>query len=335
MKNKQQIQVLHVTHNDMDAVGCDIMVRLYCQEKLGIVADSEKIKTCWCNAAEASDIVIKELEQLDKSTLYKLSSVFITDISITCECAKKLEQLSEVYGFTLRLFDHHQTNQLHKEFRWCTVILDSPPISATMILLNEFSEWINVDKYPGIRLFCEKVSRYDTWLWKKSPTDYSEENYSILCKFYGAEAYSRRIVRNHFNTSFTEFDKIILERFKKNRDKDIFAYVNTAKIAFVPDGTLTIAYILYTGEHANSVMEAIYEKYKDVDIVAGIIPQTRQLSFRTNKPFINVAEYAKKNYGGGGHASAAGAMWIDTERYLEILKEYYNYVGKRRDASEL
>ena len=174
------MRILHVTHKDMDAVGCDVIVRIYCKENLGIDASSDEIKTCWCTATGASDTIIKEIEAIRCNAQQRMpTNIFISDISITEECAKMLEKLSEMYGFEVKLFDHHATNKLSEIFPWCKVVLSSPPISATMILRNELLGSIDADKYPGIDEFCDKVSRYDTWMWKKNPRDYSEEDYNM------------------------------------------------------------------------------------------------------------------------------------------------------------
>lgn len=322
------MKILHITHNDLDAVGCDVLVRLYCQGKFGIDAGSDEIKTCWCNPTSASETVIRELDMLRCNGQPLPSAIYISDISVTYECARQLEDLSFTHGFELKLFDHHQTNQLANHFRWCEVVVSDPPVSATMIMFNEFSKYINTGKYNGIRTFCEKISRYDTWLWKKDPVDYSEEDYSILSKFYGVENYSLQIVKNSFNCEFSEFDKMVISRFKEQRDEDVAEYVDESKIAFVRDGDLTIAYTMYNGSYSNAVLEAIYNKYKEVDIVAGLIPVRRQISFRSNKPNINVGAYAKEKYGGGGHPSAAGAIWLAVDLYLEILRSFYENVGK-------
>lgn len=323
------MRILHVTHNDMDAVGCDVIVRIYCKENLGIDPSSDEIKTCWCTATGASDVIIKEIEAIRCNAQQRMpTNIFISDISITEECAKMLEKLSEMYGFEVKLFDHHATNKLSEIFPWCKVVLSSPPISATMILRNELLGSIDADKYPGIDEFCDKVSRYDTWMWKKNPRDYSEEDYNTLCKFYGAASYSKRIVDSGFNFSIENFDKLVVDKFKEKSDADVLKYTNESRLAFVKDGDLMIAYALYSGDFGNAVMEAIYENYPQVDIVANILPASRQISFRTNKQHVNVGEYAKKNYGGGGHPSAAGAMWIEMDIYLECLKTFYENVGK-------
>jgi oligoribonuclease NrnB/cAMP/cGMP phosphodiesterase (DHH superfamily) len=59
----------------------------------------------------------------------------------------------------------------------------------------------------------------------------------------------------------------------------------------------------------------------DIDVVVGIYPKSRKLSFRTNHDDVDVSELAK-SFGGGGHRNIAGAT-LDKENFMRILKVYY------------
>ena len=74
----------------------------------------------------------------------------------------------------------------------------------------------------------------------------------------------------------------------------------------------------------NECMEHVYLNDDDVDIVIGLSPSTRAMSFRSNKEDLNLGRFAKKYFGGGGHPQAAGANDIDTDTFVKWLCKYYD-----------
>ena len=92
-------KIIHITHNDGDAVGCDVLVRL-----MGHLYGYD-VESHFCNVNAASEELNKVLDTFpvnDVNTENAISAVIISDISIDEETLRLQEEFSDIYN--LRIF---------------------------------------------------------------------------------------------------------------------------------------------------------------------------------------------------------------------------------------
>ena len=171
--------IYHITHNDADAIGC------------AIVADCIKgyeTMTLFCSYSSVDEdvrnVLINNSSTQKDGKLIFPDILLISDISaLGDETITFLENYKEAganEGKDVKLvwIDHHASNRRNETLEWCTVISkdsDGTPVSAAKLLYNIYIDEIEdaYKKYLGV--YVESVSRYDTWEWKKHPSNYSEE----------------------------------------------------------------------------------------------------------------------------------------------------------------
>lgn len=330
-------KIIHVTHSDLDAVGCDLVVRAYACMKY------KDVDTHFCNVTSASKVVYSICDSITNNEISIPEIIFITDISITQECAAHLDAVASQMGFKIMLIDHHPTNNIDQFYSWATILSDAPLVSATEIIFNIFSNDFkkffdrnNIQTFELFEKICYDISRYDTWRWKNDPTDYHEEDYNICFHFYGHDKYCKKLFNAVFSNDelFDDVSTAVVENFKNRRENEIYRFfADSNKIWFTNDGNYKIGYLMYNGEFVNNILEEAYTRYPDIDIIAGLVPATRTIQFRSNKSYIDVGKYAKEKYNGGGHKSAAGASFIRIDKYCKLLNSFYTAVeAAKRNA---
>lgn len=331
----EKYRIIHITHSDLDAVGCDLVVRMFASS-LGMNPDMA-VKTYFCNVSGASKKTFEVLNDIKNGNLDHPSYIFITDITITDACAKALDEYASKNDVQLMHVDHHPTDKLNEKFKWSTVLSDEPLISATEIIFgifaNDFKIILNDSGFEKFKLICMDISRYDTWRWKKEPTNYHEENFNILCHFYGLSEYVSILQDVILNKRplYNDTDDLIIRNFKNKREIELNRFIdNPTNIWFTEEDGMKIAYIMYTGDYINDILESVYLKYPEIDMVAGLMPVTRLITYRSNKPSVHCGKYAEKKYGGGGHKTAGGANFIDINTYTSIMNKFYRALENQK-----
>lgn len=332
------MKILHITHNDLDAVGCDLIARLYAR------SIGKDIITKFVNVSVAHKIINECFQMIENNELTDIDEIIISDLSLNEKTGELINNFIVKSHINLVHLDHHASTILDNVYSWCTVNRDTPPISAAMMMFNTYRHIIseNIGKIDTAFVFefIENVSRYDTWMWKRDYRDGTEEWYNILCKFYGPQEYSdilfTNTVNNHVGPNFiSKTDKVIIENYIRKRDEDVKSVISNPNRIYIkkdPETGFTFGYILQSGEYVNSVMEAVYLNYPNIDVVAALFPTTRTISFRSNKDYVDCSKIAIK-YGGGGHKTASGAGFIDIDLFVGILNEFYKGIDKQRKES--
>ena len=342
------MNIIHVTHSDLDAVGCDVMIRVFYSLLKRPKNEETNIETFYCNVSMASKTVWNLLDKIKHGLIETPDVIYITDISITDKCADELDSFCKTNYIGLVHIDHHPTDHLNEKFKWSMVESGEPLKSATLLTYEHFVNTHEVLKETGVFYrnhklifddlyeLAQKISRYDTWMWKKDPKDFTEEYFNICCNFYGLEDYSKKLVDAvmYGDSLLDDTEMVIIQQFLKKREKEINNFIaDPTRIYFKEEGGMKFAYIMHSGEFSNSIMEAVYLNYPEVDIVACFFPITRLLSYRSNKPNVDCGKYASEKFGGGGHKTAAGAQFIDIDVYTSMMNEYYKAVDENKKAA--
>ena len=108
-------KVIHFTHNDADAVGCDYFLRLSLVNFYSLSEIDDIVDTKFCGNDNIDKIIKETLEEYQVTRdLWEVSRIIISDIGPTEETLVLLEEYQEQYKFELLGFDHHPTNVVLK-----------------------------------------------------------------------------------------------------------------------------------------------------------------------------------------------------------------------------
>lgn len=374
-------QIVHITHNDSDALGCALVVDMYrkhsivnfakksyipvhnftvvtsANENIKFLVDTlNSIYTSEETGLEIDSIDIERFEHMVSGLKYNPlgliaipGEIIITDLGIDSDILDKLDDIAKKFNIKLLYVDHHTSNlHNHQRHPWCYVTSTDEngiPRSACRYLLDIFKSK-NIDSsnilsnHNFFERYINDISRYDTWLWKKSPKENPDENHTtiIIDSFGGIhDAYkqiSDMIIHKQEDVmefrNLSGFDSLITASDLKKKSY-IKSYTNKTVYTIgcnldynEPEyASAKFALVILPESYGNDIMENIYtNSERNVDIVVGIYPNSRTLSFRKGpKSKIDLSVFASK-YGGGGHKDAAGAR-LNTKKFLSILNKYY------------
>ena len=305
----EELRIVHVTHNDLDAVGCDVIAEL----ASNVDARINIIETNFTDISEVNDTVNELLDRI-------------------VDTAARLDDITNSNGIELVMLDHHITNHLPEMYEWAQVVVrdGTELVSATWAVYNYFKDVIG-NYYPSLMDFAKSVSRYDTWEWKRNFEDGSEEDLNILFRmFHVTEASSvfvNIIAENNFPVfMMPAYFEDIVEAYKYRREESLTHVVdNTVRTVFYDKNNkaYNVGIIIPHEEFFNAEMTFAYEQQPEMDFIIGLGPRKRTISLRTSKPDVNVGIIAKETFGGGGHAGAAGGQ-PGHPLFIELLTEYYD-----------
>lgn len=378
------MKILHVTHNDVDAVGCAVLVSLR--------YPNDSITTHFCAIGTQDQILTDEITKMNvkgEETVSKYGSdaevtnffydkIIVSDLFILTETYNliqaEIDFLKEKYDFDLDFsgYDHHITNTINEiadDFvvaseRYDTTADKVMPISATRIMYDIYKDNIQIcpdtessEKHKQLdaelKHFCNSISRYDTWVWKKdldvvgvqnrefmlletfilkedTPPIFDDDFYSILCKKYGPNDLYHMILNNIQAAVRGEILSWVYPKefcMVYNLEKEIedkIAKKAIKDVKFITEGEYIVGLYVPKGEFLNTIVDTFYDEYPCVDYWTILRPANKEISFRSNKEDLNVGRLAKRVYGGGGHKSASGVKNADTEKFLDILKVFYD-----------
>lgn len=376
--------LLHVTHNDADAVGCALVVDWYAQQyrfadspldmkdynvnhrflsvkyanyMLNVLTDTLlklKYHIKYDTSFDVNDSTLSEFKEFTWGTDYNDSintifipdTIFITDLSIEPGILDKLEDISKYYNIHVKYVDHHKSSMKNnKKYDWCYVKTcdeNFKPRAACKLFMDLFIK--DKSESKALTNLIEDISRYDTWLWKNEPRENMNEDYTkIIIDTYGNvdDAYESidgllGEIENDLS-DVPEFKAMIMVD-KWRRESYVYKYLHNTvycmgyELGFNDPlyATSYFALVILPENYGNDIMEEIYTKSKrDIDVVIGLYPNSKMLSFRRGpKSKIDLSVLASK-YGGGGHAAAAGAT-CDTNTFMKFLELYYNLLDNKK-----
>ena len=179
------MKAVHFTHNDGDAVGCELVYRLMILKHFNI--KDENALTFFCSNGDIDNIFKNYFGEAFRNNDIP-NIVIISDNSISKETYQwfneavgdKRKEMS-VYGY-----DHHATNPFIGEPLW---MIEEGDKSPAYIMHNFYKNILRMDQnithiienpskkndiFMGdfyadrIKEIINAISRYDTWSWKKT-----------------------------------------------------------------------------------------------------------------------------------------------------------------------
>jgi oligoribonuclease NrnB/cAMP/cGMP phosphodiesterase (DHH superfamily) len=313
------------THDDLDGVGCFILLKCFCQD-----VDVE-----YCSYGDINEKLDK---WLDIAECADYSALFITDISVNAEIAEKLNKLDNENLIALYLLDHHQTaDWLQKKYPWAQV--DSSPYTPRASGTSMVWNYLVASMDKGIVLrnslkgdFAEYVRLYDTWEHNEHKNGEMSRNLNTLLGIYGKDLFVKKMLEKfHSNIlSLDEQDMLLIE----NEKHIIKEYVD--KTCTKPILSKILGYeacIVFAEEHVASIGEELKKRYPDVEVIAIIDMNKQKISYRTPQKDFNTGLWVAKPLGGGGHPAASGSQINDSqlEETIRILFFYPCPLGTNKE----
>ena len=277
-----------ITHNDLDGVGCYVVMKALLDNAVDI---------SYCTYRDVNETV---LEVINSEENYE--KIFITDISVTEEVAKELDNISE----KVVLLDHHPTALFLNEYSWATVKeYDGEEKTCGTKMLYDYLLEHNKDLTYNWVLdsFVTKVRLYDTWLWAEKYYDISAKQLNDLRYILGKDDFVESMLYKILYKSnlISDFDAKILAI----RQREIDSYIEKKdKDLIVTEIKGYKAGVVIAESHQSELGNRLSELHPELDLIAMI--SQNGISYRTVKDDVNVSEIAKY-FGGGGHPKASGS----------------------------
>ncbi|GAA0102576.1 oligoribonuclease NrnB [Paraclostridium bifermentans] len=274
-----------ITHNDLDGIGCHVVAKYFLEEEIDVDYCTYK------NVNEVVLEVIEKHEQYDK--------IFITDISVNEEIAKRLDEIKNKVG----LFDHHPTALFLNEYDWASVEIECEKgKTCGTKMIFDFLRRDNIN--PSICYFVELVRKYDTWEWKDKYDDEIPKQLNDLMYMIGRKEFvddmiyktkSNEVLFDSLYCKLLELKQREIDNYIKQKDKNLI----------IKDILGYNAGIVFAESHTSELGNKLSELHPELDFIAMINQET--ISYRTIKDDVNLSEVSKC-FGGGGHPKASGSQ---------------------------
>jgi oligoribonuclease NrnB/cAMP/cGMP phosphodiesterase (DHH superfamily) len=267
--------VVHLTHNDLDAVGADAIHRMA----------YEKVFTVFCSVGNFPFILEKVISVKGKGDLLS-----ITDIGYQQGLEEKIDQAKK-NGWRIVWRDHHRWQEgeiarigrridlLHVDTTVCACgivardLRPGDPIAAEVALVVcDYDLWRNQD--PRAAVLARVVSR--------------EENREYVRDRLAKGIFSDPFIEEQYRIIQREMEEDIKKSLRKTR-----IYKNRYRIAVAPQYG-------YPSETAAAIRKAM-----NTDIEVLVYPSGR-FSIRSVPP---ISHLIAREFRGGGHAHAAGGSF--------------------------
>lgn len=274
---------LHISHNDLDGVGCGILVKAALTSVDTVYVSYDNIETT--------------LEELAPG----YSSIIITDLAPSRPAIERLVAETE-----LLLIDHHKSSEDLKKYPFVVHSIDKCATSLTYDKLSSMGH--DIKRYEN---FADCVNDFDLWLLKRDDS----LRLNMLLTLYGMGRFEKRFLSEPY-TSFKPEEAMLVELEEERRR----VYIeNSAKniIEFTDNQNRKAAVLFaesYTSELGNYILVNT-----NLDYVLIIHAQRKRASLRSRKD-VDISGIAVSN-GGGGHKNAAGFSIDNDFNVQNILKD--------------
>lgn len=290
---------MHVlfTHNDLDGVGCGILVRC---------AFGENVEIRYNSVSSLNGQVERFLEKKRERPNEKGGLLFITDLAVNEANEDGLDRYASAGG-KVRLLDHHKTSLHLNRHPWATVQVeyeDGRLSSATSLLYDYLVQHGLLHPSKALSQFVELVRQYDTWEW--------ERHHNILAKRLNdlfflisidefEDTMTARVLEQQ-EFAFTEFEEKILDLEEEKIERYVRRKKREITQTFIDDRCVGI---VHAEQYHSELSHALGREYPHLDYIAILNMGGKKMSLRTIHGHIDVSEVAAR-FGGGGHAKAAG-----------------------------
>lgn len=294
------------THYDLDGYGCAILITKFIHQK-------NKKKFLGYNNIDNE--VSKYLDNISSNNKKHCEMLFITDISINEENAKRIDDLYKFGKFThLLLVDHHPKNNIHlKEYEWTILVDDN--ISATKALYDSgyLKQFFLNDKdkkyYNKYTSIVEIIDDWDTFKWLEKGNIKARELNWIARESIPIEFVNRFCLNTNIDNWTIKENKIVSKK-KRYIDSIIYNnnYILNGNTCYIPLGN---------NDDIGDIFLNMKDKFPECKIFVFINLNRQYISFRSVDDKYDTSKIAMEN-GGGGHPRASGST-ISKTIFEEVI----------------
>lgn len=305
------------THTDLDGVGCAVV---------GKHAFGDALDVEYCDYHEVNQKVKSFLEsdEFDDTDV-----IFITDISVND--TEVINLINHIASDKLLVIDHHATAESLNQFSWARVSeYEDDPLDRSKKRLSSgtsaFFFYLVKNKLlkPSEELldFVEQVRSYDSWDWTRvQPKNILAYQLNMLLTLVGRYKFVERfsenpeVVFNSVESTLLEVEQKRMDLYIKSKKKKL-----KTKELHLSQGTYKVGYV-FAENYISELGNELGKENPDLDFIVMLIGSDK-LSFRRpdGKDHIDLGKIAKE-FGGGGHPTAAGAN-IPPDKQLEVLRMF-------------
>lgn len=279
-------RIIHVTHGDLDGIGCEILSRAAFDFSDHLTVFNEEYDT----VNERIAGIIKE---------NKFDMLFITDISPRDK--KIIADLNELSKTKIiRLVDHHMTSsERFVGMDWARFTVDQcGALAFYHTLTNEFNKYLK--RYYD---FIVLVNDYDLWI----KSDPMSDELNNLLQFLGKTKFVARTLNYNYEEQFYSImpeEQIMAALYEDYIDRYVLEKISKAYMITTP---LARIVVVYADMAASQIGEAVrsYPIFDDCHCTAIINMTNKVVSLRTIDQNFNVGKFAQ-TLGGGGNPATAG-----------------------------
>lgn len=296
------------THTDLDGIGCAILAKLY----------NPSIEVEYCDYNNINEKICDFL-----NNNIPLGDLYITDISVSNEVAKKID--SDNTDFIL--LDHHPTALKLNKYKWCTVKVEDDGTGLKTCGTEMFYHWLVENgclrQSVYLNKFVKVVRDYDTWRWSTLGDE------GIICKqfndllqLYGRDYFvvwclsylkgKKFPVFQHTEYTLLKLRQHEIDRYVEEKDKDLI--IHSFK-------DWTCGYV-FADRFISELGNRLCTIHPEIDFVAIIDIEYCTVSYRTIRDDIDLGKDVATLFGGGGHPKAAGSQF-DKTLQLQIIRKLF------------
>ncbi|MBZ7987709.1 DHH family phosphoesterase [Campylobacter canadensis] len=336
------MKLYHLSHTDLDGYSCQYVTRFYFKDYEFFNSNYGK------EIEEKFDLIIDKIKQNPEQK----AMILITDLNpIESVCEKFDLKVKEFNNVKLLLLDHHQTGlDCMQKYPW--YFLDSKRC-ATKITYDFFSNIFYKDE--KLSKLVDIVNAIDIWL---SDSEYFELAKSLMQLVSSAKELNRTLFSKEQNEyimfliekaqDYFEYEDaniklednihFIKKDFFKQEKNNTLCNLISAKIVKLLETNkdeYTIFYkdkkglLAYDIGNVSVIGNDFLVKNPDYDFFLEINPG-KKVSLRANNK-IDVSEFAKIAFNGGGHANASGGVLLtykDSSIYSKIKEQVKTHLEK-------
>jgi len=293
-----------ITHNDLDGIGCAILMEKVFPE----------VKTFPIDYRELPKVLPRVLEKA------KMSPVYITDIALTEELAK----LCEDHGKVQHIDHHTSSKKVSDKYPWSLFDVNN---CATYLLWKMLSQYANLEDYKE---FVELVDNYDTWGHGTQPTEKAKDLNRLL-RMLGPEVFVSRF-KAKASVDFNSIEEAIINTDKNMEERYLQEAITYTQAMRDKDGNIFL--LVAAEQYTSSLGNYLLQQFEEAEYVV-ILDMLHDKASLRSKGKVNVADLAKA-CGGGGHAKAAGFLMSDAavKAFWRCNSCEWFELGKRRKSGD-
>lgn len=301
--NKRRIKIF--SHNDLDGFGAPYL--------LDNVQDTVFPDTEFEITNIGAGKIDSELDYwMTHDDINSFTDLYIMDM--TPDSEHSFKELNEHFANHWLLFDHHETEAaLRQKYTDNSVTGDQGVNQSAVSLVWSWLQKqaafnsLSGERKQALGQIVELIRAYDTWDWQNDDSLSAEEKVSAdeldqLFWFYPLD-FSQEFIQKVYKEgwpAYREANKLLIMTLSDRRKHYLHSHLKDTIIDKLDGHTWGF---VYADDYKSEIAHALLQEHPEAE--AAMVLSAKSVSLRSNGK-LNVAQFAEKYFGGGGHADAAG-----------------------------